>query len=146
MLLSHQSDIPCTLWIPCAWDEKAPGYVAAGTFSPGSISNHYHRLYSEALYGFPKTSRRQIQKLRELGLATLVPGTGFKERNTYIAKESDVILAFTFGKEAPEDGGTRDTWDKAKALGKECVHMSLQAAVKSTASPREAPGEGAYAK
>jgi hypothetical protein len=46
---------------------------------------------------------------------------GFHNRNTSIAK-SDYIIAFTWGKEQPEAGGTLDTWKKACG---EKVHVSL---------------------
>lgn len=46
---------------------------------------------------------------------------GFHSRNQYVAK-SDYMLAFTFGKNCPEDGGTKHTWDLCK---NKKFHISL---------------------
>ena len=103
---------------------------------PGSVANYYHSMMSRKL---------QVSTLRELQLAIdhgaevqVIPG--FKSRNTYVANDSDYLLAFTFGTHsglyAPadagyvnhkaaglKDGGTADTWDKAQGRIKE--HKSL---------------------
>ena len=49
---------------------------------------------------------------------------GFQSRNSSIAKESDILIAFSWseGKE-PTKGGTYDTWRKCKTRRK--IHISL---------------------
>lgn len=50
---------------------------------------------------------------------------GFKNRNTFVA-ESEYLIAFTFGKDKPTDGGTLDEcselWNKCK--GKK-IHVDI---------------------
>jgi len=58
---------------------------------------------------------------------------GFHNRNSQVAK-SDYVIAFTWGKEEPEDGGTLDTWNKSK--GKK-IHISLQELSRTLSSKKE---------
>ncbi|XWV25276.1 hypothetical protein QJ856_gp0494 [Tupanvirus deep ocean] len=48
---------------------------------------------------------------------------GFFARNTLISQNCDHLIAFTFGENAPIDGGTFDTWKKTKHENK--IHFSL---------------------
>lgn len=47
---------------------------------------------------------------------------GFFERNKYVAK-TDILLAFTFGKNGPKPGGTKDTWNKCPSQNK--IHICI---------------------
>ena len=49
---------------------------------------------------------------------------GFHARNKLVA-ESDLVIAFTWGKDSPPAGGTKHTWDLAK--DKKRIHISLSA-------------------
>jgi hypothetical protein len=46
---------------------------------------------------------------------------GFHARNSLIA-QADYLVAFTWGRAAPVDGGTLDTWKKSKGRK---LHVSL---------------------
>lgn len=101
-----------TLHLPVPW--IGHGFKETGSkMDTGRTSNWYHTLFSQVC-GID--SLAEIQQAIEQG-ATIKSGAGgFKERNTDIANEADVLLAFTFsGKETPNDGGTGDTWSKFAA-------------------------------
>ncbi len=93
--------------------DRSVGSDGSGFRSPGKVSNYYHRLFSDD-QGFD--SLAEIQQAIEHGavIKTGAGGTGgFKARNTDIANDADVLLAFTFGDgPALKDGGTKDTMDK----------------------------------
>jgi hypothetical protein len=47
-------------------------------------------------------------------------------RNEKVAKESNAMLAYTYGDgKEPADGGTKDTWNKSKYLDK--THIPIKA-------------------
>ncbi len=50
--------------------------------------------------------------IKNKGAKVAVNLGGFKARNTDVANEANTLLAFTFADKVPNDGGTRDTWDK----------------------------------
>ncbi len=77
---------------------------------PGRTSNYYHSLFSRDIQA---DTLAEIQQAIEKGATVKSGAGGFKERNTDIANEADVMLAFTFGNGAQlKDGGTKDTWNK----------------------------------
>lgn len=81
-----------------------------GRFDAGRTSNYYHSLFSAAM---GLDSLGEIQQAIERGAVVHSGSGGFKERNTEIAREADVMLAFTFGDGTQlRDGGTADTWAK----------------------------------
>jgi hypothetical protein len=99
-----------TLHLPCKWDKKQICLKDTGEFNyqtnPGGTANYYHRKFSQVV-GI--NSLEDISKAIEMG-AKVVVTEGFKERNTKVAEESDIILAMTFGNGAYiKDGGTADT-------------------------------------
>lgn len=78
-------------------------------FDCGKIGNYYHKKFSELC---KKNSLMEINSAIDVG-AKIFVGKGFKDRNTEIANDSNILLAFTFGNGANlKDGGTKDTMDK----------------------------------
>jgi len=78
-------------------------------YDAGKTSNYYHELFSKKI---------GIDSIQELNCAAglccnTTISADFKSRNTLVANEADVLLAFTFC-EGPElkDGGTKDTMNK----------------------------------
>jgi len=122
------------LYLPAEFKDYA--YLGTDRYSPGRISNYYHRLMTEKL---GKDSLIEIQQAIDMGAQVhVVPG--FKNRNSPVAEQSDGLLAFTFGTHSGaydsehegwynsrdgglKDGGTADTWTKSKARIKE--HKNL---------------------
>lgn len=102
----------------------------------GATANHYHRLFSMAAQ---IDSIAEIRQVIALGAIASINRGGFKARNADVAADSDVLLAFTFGK-APfwmakataqgstaaglKPGGTAHTWDMCRSRHK--IHISLQ--------------------
>lgn len=91
------------------------------TSSAGATSNRYHVDFYHM---------RKVDSLDEIAAAIkrgakvttpespAAPGyAAFFKRNTKVAQDADVLLAFTFGNGSTlKDGGTKDTWDKYMAL------------------------------
>ena len=49
---------------------------------------------------------------------------GFSQRNTLVSQNNDHLIAFTFAKSEPIEGGTYDTWKKTNHINK--IHFSLK--------------------
>lgn len=130
VLLASELGYPLELHLPCPWDPEKKAYRDSGErnwrTNPGGTSNHYHRLFSKACFqGVENRSLEHIDQALKSPSVRAIVGSGFFERNSEVAK-ADRILAFTFGPgETPADGGTLDTWKKARALGRDCLHISL---------------------
>jgi hypothetical protein len=104
----------------------------------GDVMNKYHRQFSLAMTDGQDAnwSLEDIQGLSyiyhqdprdERIQFTFQNGEikGLFDRNTLIAKDSDFLIAFTFGEKGPI-GGTKDTYDKYLAMGKKNArHVSL---------------------
>lgn len=98
----------------------------------GRTANGYHRQFAKKVTGDGRRSLSGIKKAISLGAqVTVYDGPGYSPfftRNSEVAK-ADIVLAYTFGVgDAPQDGGTKDTWNKAVKNGcKTMRHMSLAA-------------------
>lgn len=116
------------LFLPCEFDLTRKQFKDTGQFdyvnNPGGTANYYHRLFSKAV---------RIDSLKEIATA-IQNGTkvevihGFKNRNTYVAENSDFLFAITFGnKNKVKDGGTADTVEKYIALkgNEKTFHLDL---------------------
>ena len=75
----------------------------------GSISNYYHKRFSQKIYNNNFQSLLQIGKSIQNG-AEVVIGKGFFDRNNIVAEKSNILLAITFGCDnILKDGGTAHT-------------------------------------
>ena len=121
-----------TLHLPAALEQR--GFSEAER--DGGVANYYHHLFS---------TRANIDSISELhkviaqGAIVRVSTTGFIARDTEIARNTSVLLAFTFGTGEPwkarvygdvtsatanlKKGGTQGTWDKCRATTK--IHVTL---------------------
>jgi hypothetical protein len=113
--------ISLQLDFPCKFDMITKKFEDNGNYdwkeNPGKVANYYHDKFN-AITG--NNSYEELYKVINLGAETHVH-KGFHSRNQFVAK-SEYMLAFTFGKDFPEDGGTKHTWDLCK--GKK-FHISL---------------------
>lgn len=111
-----------TLHLPCPLLSGAfldKGGAADWKSNPGRSSNRYHTEFSAAV---GRSSLAEIRAAVAKG-ATLKVHDGFFKRNSAVAAESDALIAFSWSRgDRPDDGGTKDTWDKAKCKK---VHISL---------------------
>lgn len=124
MARRHKCDL--ALFLPAAWDMDATQYVDTGVrdwrTNPGGTSNYYHRVFAQ---------RCQVKSLAELQLVIgrpntrLVRGNGFFERNNGIAAQADVLVAYTFGEDAPSSSGTLRTWRAAESTAQR-IHRQIQ--------------------
>lgn len=94
------------LFLPAEWNNGSFKDNGNGnnTNNPGSIVNYYHRKFQLAT-GINSLSQMQIAKYN--GAEFIPVKGGFYARNYLIAKESDILLACTFGNRAEvKSGGT----------------------------------------
>jgi len=107
--------------LPCPFDMEKRRFHDTGVpdwrMNPGKVANYYHDKFNQITSG---NSYDEIYEAIQRG-AHIHIHSGFHDRNQYVAK-SEYVLAFTFGKNEPEDGGTKHTWDLCK--GKK-YHISL---------------------
>lgn len=102
-----------TLYLPCEFDIIRHCFKDTGemdfTINPGGTLNYYHKRFAART---KIDSLLEIEKAIQNGAKTVI-AFGLKERNTEIAKNSDMILAMTFGqKQLCKLGGTSDTVEK----------------------------------
>ncbi len=115
----------------CKYFDKGSGDFRS---NPGSVSNHYHRLFKSAL----SKTRPNWSPFNDfatlVGLTaqpsnvTINVGAGFFERNLVVAAKADHCLAMTFGdKSLLKDGGTAHTMGAflARPDHGEAFHLDL---------------------
>ena len=112
------------LCLPAPWNAEKNEFFDTGEVdwrsNPGGTSNYYHRQFSK---------RVQRQSLHDL--AEMIPKSkvdvemGFHARNSQIAQEADLLLAYTFSDNAdlPGSSGTLNTWNQSAAKKK--IHKSI---------------------
>jgi len=120
-----QPDLPfkvfLKLHLPCEFSKEDCQFVSS---KDGLTANYYHDKFSLKLN---TDSLKQIQMSINNGAKT-VNGGSFKSRNTEVAKDSDVLIALTFGNASKlKVGGTSDTMSKfIKMKGnKNSYHLDL---------------------
>lgn len=130
-----------TLYLPAILGDT--GYTGGDEWKlkTANTANYYHGLFSKKL---GRDTYREILDVREAGASIEIITSGFKTRNSSVARfvsPHGHLLAFTFGSPAldqPEwtirsfgshvgaqeaglkDGGTADTWGKAKCQKHHC--------------------------
>jgi hypothetical protein len=117
---------------------ETDGFTVKQANDAGDLLNKYHRQFSLAMTGGKSAGHslstignlvnQYYQDPRDERIQfTFQNGEikGLFDRNTLIAKDSDFLIAFTFGEKGPI-GGTKDTYDKYLAMGKKNArHVSL---------------------
>lgn len=120
LFLGFPERFKLTLHLPCGFVNGQ--YINNGSYdwrvNPGKTTNSYHRAFSKAAN---RDSLKDIQRAISLG-ANIFIYDGFHKRNDIVATCPNMV-AFTWGKAEPEDGGTLYTWNKSKANK---VHISLR--------------------
>lgn len=117
------------LYLPCGFDYENEQYEDNGDTrwynNPGKLSNNCHYKFMK------KTGINSLQEIADLEsnnkvILDIPEKVGFHGRNTKVAK-SNYLVAFTRGnknnKDGFADGGTYDTWKKAKNSTK--IHMTF---------------------
>ena len=98
------------LHLPAPFNKGEFHFLSTSFFDPGKIANYYHRNVSEKLLGYENRNRslREIEYIVKCCRYTV--SQGFKKRNALVVKDSDYLIAFTFGDGARlKDGGTAHT-------------------------------------
>jgi hypothetical protein len=105
------------LYLPTNFDKKIKKFEP--TYE-GNILNLLHSACAE------KIGHSVFDDLYEVVTdpnVKIIIKKGFFQRNTLISQNNDHLIAFTFDKIAPSNGGTHDTWSKTKHNNK--IHFSL---------------------
>jgi hypothetical protein len=109
-----KSQIKLKLHFPTNFEFNPLGYVEkGGKLDSGSVANYYHNRFSQIL------GRNSLQDIAKALIrnAEFEVTQGFKERNTKVAEDADILIAATFGEgEKLKSGGTLDTWNKFAKL------------------------------
>lgn len=106
LFINNSEHTSLSLHLPCEFKNGKFDDV----FKTGKTLNYHHKNFSEKL---GVDSLIQIEKSIELGADITVSNDSFYERNSKIAEESNILLAFTFGDgKFLKKGGTRDTFEK----------------------------------
>lgn len=99
------------LHLPAEYDVAQHKYVEepGKMFAPGNIANYYHKQFWKRCQ-----QASQDELCRAISRGAQVTATpGFKQRNTRVASEADLMIALTFGEKAMlKDGGTLDCMTK----------------------------------
>ncbi len=112
------------LHLPCKFSLEL-GYFEGD--QTAKTANYYHLKFSEKVSAYEWKSLRQIGEVIRKG-AEITVSNGFFERNSLVARDSDYLIALTFGeKDLLKDGGTMDTMRKfIKQKGdKNSFHIDL---------------------
>lgn len=126
---NHPNIGELTLHLPAMWDTENHCYVDTPC---GGTSNHYHRKFSKVMYRDMLAdighvlNRPGCRYTMQVGAVGMGP---FFARNSEIARDSDFLLAFTWGQseDRPADGGTLDTWNKCRGIKSHVPLHTLQA-------------------
>lgn len=126
---AHPNIGELTLHLPAPRDYVTHQYMPSKC---GDVSNHYHRRFSKVMYRDMQADITQVMAMHgsHFTIAPASAGMGsFFARNTDIAKQSDFLLAFTWGESdaQPADGGTLDTWNKCRGIKSHVPLHTLQA-------------------
>lgn len=113
-----------TLHLPCTMADKfQDNGDTRWEKNPGRLANARHRMFSSST-GI--ASLREILEAERRGAILRSGYDGFHSRNTAVANDCDVLIAFSWAKEdGPNEGGTMDTWKKAGRARVKRVHVSL---------------------
>jgi hypothetical protein len=109
---------------------RLPAKIKDGKFvgaygTAGRTANYYHAPFSKLL-GVDTIAEieQAIKKGAEVTYETETSNKAMFIRNEKVAKESNAMIAYTYGEgNEPADGGTKDTWNKSKYLDK--THISI---------------------
>ena len=118
---------------------RLPAKIKDGKFvgaygTAGGTANYYHAPFSKLL-GVDTIAEieQAIKKGAEVTYETETSNKAMFIRNEKVAKESNAMIAYTYGEgNEPADGGTKDTWNKSKYLDK--THISINK-IKFTTQP-----------
>jgi hypothetical protein len=116
---------------------KLPAKIKNGKFvgergTAGGTANYYHSIFSKLL-GVNTISEIEeaIEKGADVTYESEISNKAMFIRNEKVAKESDSMIAYTYGKgNVPADGGTKNTWDLAKYSDK--IHVNIGSITKQT--------------
>ncbi len=123
VVLAHKA-ASLKICAPAPWDATTGRFVDNGTGSfwktnPGAYENTLHEQFATAT---------GVDSFTDLRSVTVSSHKGFHARNSVIASTVDFLIAFTWSSSSePTDGGTKDTWKKAKAFlpAARMVHVSM---------------------
>lgn len=115
-----------TLYLPASLTNNGFNQVGRSYKSAASISNYYHKLFSNAA-GIDSIA--QLVQARDKGATIFAQPDGLGAsalftRNKLVAQNATSVIAYTFGEgDEPGSSGTAHTWRLIKSENK--VHISM---------------------
>jgi hypothetical protein len=118
-LYLHKQASQLTLHLPCNY-ELSRGFIGKG--NTAETAKYYHRVFSEKMGG---PTMLGIDKAIDQ-CARITTSDSFLKRNLKIAKDSELLIAFTWGEgnQPKEKSGTLHTWNNSDAQVK--IHVPLK--------------------
>lgn len=124
LFLEYLSSSKLILHLPAKFlPDKLMFEESGDSLDAGRVANHYHDKFWQSC---KVDSRTELSRAINCG-ADINVTPGFKNRNSFVANASQVLIALTFGNGAKlKDGGTTDTMSKflAKRSG-QSWHVDL---------------------
>lgn len=112
LFLESKSARGLTLFLPCGYNISSDRLQFDNSDAGRRLTQLHNQFYRKVCSEFDPFQDLQIAQSRGAVLDTSC--RGFHSRNSKVAK-SDIILAYTWGNEPTEGGGTSDTWKKSKS-------------------------------
>lgn len=98
------------LHLPAEFDLNKMKFKSNTFKDSGSTINYYHEQFSKNV--LKRDSMVEMAQSIQSG-AEVVVTEGFLNRNSLVARDSDILIAATFSPgDKPKPGGTLDTWNK----------------------------------
>jgi hypothetical protein len=111
------------LFLPCHFDFINRKFISQSKYTESS-SKTLNEIHSRFSFNIQRNTFEDFISIKDEKNVSIQYGMGFYDRNRMLAKQSNITLAMTFGKDKPTDGGTLFTWNLIP--GKNKTHISLK--------------------
>lgn len=119
------SNVQLTIFSPCGWAPSTGRFLGADDTGNWRLANRYHDAFATVR---GESSFADLRAAGRSGGEVYCRHVGFRARNTAIAQAAQRALAFSWASgDAPDAGGTLDTWNKlpASVVGAHRVHVPM---------------------
>lgn len=97
--------------LPCPVDIKNSRFISTSKYDK-SASDTLNTLHGDFSKMIGVDTMKQLCSLYNDRNCVITTSLGFFKRNDIVAKESELLIALSKGRDSPSDGGTKYTWNK----------------------------------